>query len=130
VPISCTAVNGVVVGYGSLRFLNPSMSRGDYLVSGGGYAAAAVVLTCAAVGAAGLRGPVSVVYGSPLVAVVLAGLAARSFTIAADHPSSTYADSPWDGAGGVLCLPWTWPLLLGGIVGAYRLIAVRDSHGE
>jgi len=101
------------------------MSRGDYLVSGGGYAAAALVLACVAVGAVGLRGPVSVVYGSSLLATVSAALGVRSFMIGGGYPSSAFADSPWDGAGGVLCLPWTWPLLLCGIVGAYRLIGAR-----
>ncbi|MEV6599304.1 hypothetical protein AB0M36_20985 [Actinoplanes sp. NPDC051346] len=130
VLISCTAVNGVAVGYGSLWFLNLSLSRGDYLISGGGYAAAAVVLMFAAVGAAGLRGPLSVVYGSLLLAVVLVALAVRSFMIAADYSPGASWDSPWDGAGGVLCLPWTWPLLLCGIVGAYRLISERDRHTD
>jgi hypothetical protein len=126
--ISCTAVNGVVVGYGSLRFLQLSSSRGDYLVSGGGYAAASVVLTFAAVGAAGLRGPLSVILGSPLLAVVLAALAVRSFTIAAESSPSAGWDSPWDGAGGVLVAPWTWLLLSCGILGTYRLISGRGRH--
>ncbi len=128
VLISCTALNGVAVGYGSLSFLNFRTSRGDYLVSGGGYTAAAVVVTVAAVGAAGVRGPKSVVYGSPLLALVLVALGVWSFTIAAGRPPGPSWDSPWDGAGAVLCLPWAWLLLCCGTVGAYRLISGRAGR--
>lgn len=128
--IGCTAGNGVAVGYGSLSFLNIRTSRGDYLISGGAYTAAAVVVMVAAVGAAGLRGPRSVVYGSPLLALALTVPAVRSFRIAADHPAGPSWDSPWDGAGAVLCLPWTWPLLLCGVVGAHRLVRAPDRRGD
>ncbi len=49
------ALNGVVVGYGAIWFqlFGETPDRSDYLVSAGGYAAAAGVLVLAAVGLAG-----------------------------------------------------------------------------
>ncbi|MEV4277525.1 hypothetical protein [Actinoplanes xinjiangensis] len=125
VLISCTAVNGLVVGYGSLHFLQFSLNRGDHLVSGGGYAAAGAVLAVAAAGAAGWRAPVSVVLGSAVLAVGSAACAVWSFGVAARFPPDAGRDGPWDGVGGVLAGPWTWLLLLCGSLGVIRLIGRR-----
>jgi hypothetical protein len=127
VLISCTAVNGLVVGYGSLHFLQFGLSREDYLVSGGGYAAAGAVLMLAAVGAAGWRAPQSVVVGSAMLTVMSVAGAVWSFGIAATFAPHDGWDSPWDGVGGVLAGPWTWLLLLCGILGVSRLIRGRGG---
>jgi hypothetical protein len=122
-----TALNGLVVGYGAIWFqlFGERADRGDYLVSAGGYAAAAAVLVLAAVGVAGLRGPVWAGRASASLAVVLAVLAARSAGIAAGMPEDHGFNGPLDGAGGVLALPWTWPLLVAGVRGAHRLLHSR-----
>ena len=121
--ILSTAANGVVVGYGVLWFqlFGESADRSDYLVSAGGYGAAALVQLVAAVGVAGLRGPRSAGWTAVGLAVALLALAAGSASRAADLPAGRWDDSLLDGVGGVLCLPWAWVLVAAGIAGTMRL---------
>lgn len=126
-----TALNGLVVGYGAIWFqlFGERADRSDYLVSAGGYGAAAGVLVFAAVGVAGLGGPVWAGRVSASLAVALAVLAVRSAGIAAGLPDDHDSNGPLDGAGGVLALPWTWPLLVAGIRGGHRLLTSHPRPG-
>jgi hypothetical protein len=121
--ILATAANGAVVGYGVLWFqlFGESADRSDCLVSAGGYGTAALVLLVAAVGVAGLRGPRCAGWTAVALAVALLVLAAGSASRAADLPAGRWDDSPLDGVGGVLCLPWAWVLVAAGIAGTLRL---------
>ena len=57
--VTATALNGVVVGYGAVWFqlFGETADAEDYLVSAGGYGAAAVVLVLAVPGILTHRGP-------------------------------------------------------------------------
>ncbi len=123
VLILATAVNGVVVGYGAVWFqlFGDRPGRNDYLVSAGGYAAGSLVLASAIVGILGLDGPRRAAWLAGILAVVLALLATRSAVVAAGLPADAFPNGPLDGAGGVLLLPWTWPLLIAGVRGLSRL---------
>ena len=119
-----TFLNGLVVGYGVLWFqlFGDQPDREDYLVSFGGYAAAAVVL---------LVGLVSLVrLGTAGWAIVLVGILAGLLALLAVNSLATGLGMEdefgpyqhwWDGAGGVLFLPWTWvPLVLGALAAVGR----------
>ena len=123
VLVVCVTLNGVIVGVGAvtLVFLG-SAQRSDYLVSAGGYGAAAVVLVFAVVGAAGLNGPVWAGRTAALAALVLAALAARSAWTAATMADDGNWNGPLDGIGGVVLVPFAWPLLIAGLRGGYRLL--------
>lgn len=113
-----TFLNGIVVGYGVLWFqlFGEQPDREDYLVSFGGYAAAALVML---VGMAALRRLGAAEWVRALVvvlAVLLALLAVGSLTTGLSMEESSPMQHWWDGAGGVVLLPWAWlPLALGAL---------------
>jgi hypothetical protein len=120
-----TALNGLVVGYGSVWFqlFGDSADRSDYLVSAGGYLAASAVLAVGVCGASRLAvrrgGRVAVI----VVAMLLALGGLSSVQMAGSAERSSIEQSPLDGAGGVLMLPWAWVLLWSGgraLVGVAR----------
>ncbi len=138
VAVLLTIAGGFVVGYGavSLQFFGETADSEDYQVSAGGYAAAAVALglgVAAVLGYARVRWPALL---SAAAAAVYLLLAARSAWLAASSTDPGFGiNTAWDGVGGVLGMPWTWPLLLFGLTGAVRLVRhgpVRQpvAHGS
>lgn len=137
VGVWLTIATGFVVGYGAiwLQFFGDSPDREDYQVSSGGYAAAAVVLAFAVAALLGHRGPRWVTASALLFAALyalLAATSARDATRSAD-PGPGISNA-FDGVGGVLAMPWTWPLVVLGVTGAVRLGAGRlgraDEHAR
>lgn len=120
--IVCVSLNGVIVGLGAIMLgFSGSAQRSDHLVSAGGYGAAATVLVFAAIGVAGLRGPVWAGRAAAAAAVVLAALAGRSAMVASSLADDDNWNGPLDGIGGVVLVPFSWPLLIAGVRGGYRL---------
>jgi hypothetical protein len=123
VVLGCTLLSlltGLVVGWFSVWFqIGARADREDYLVAVGGYGAGALV---------GLVGLASLwrlaVRGWPFIfvaggVVLLALLALRSLGSAAAHEKvGIVVNNWWDGAGGVLACPWTWPPLVLGVLAA------------
>src|SRR3712207_1305710 len=73
-----------------------------------------LVQLVAAVGVAGLGGPRSAGWTAVALAVALLVPAAGSASRAAALPAGRWDNSPLDGVGGVLCLPWAWALVAAG----------------
>ncbi|MDQ3358081.1 MAG: hypothetical protein M3520_04325 [Actinomycetota bacterium] len=121
------ALNGVVVGYGAIWFqlFGEAADRSDYLVSAGGYAAAAGVLVFAAVGVAGLRGPKAAGWTALMLGVALALAALTSLSRATELPVERAHSGPLDGVGAVLLVPLACPMLVAGVRGGYRLVSSR-----
>jgi hypothetical protein len=114
-----TFLNGLVVGYGVLWFqlFGDRPDRDDYLMSFGGYAAATLVLVVGLASLVRLRTAGWAVGLVGVLAGVLALLALNSLAtgLGMTDDSGVYQHW-WDGAGGVLLLPWAWvPLVLGGL---------------
>lgn len=109
-----TALNGVVVGYGAvwLQFFGDRPSREDYLVSAGGYLAAAAVIAVALSAAPSLQvGRTSMVaVGVVAGLLLLAGMNSVSNAVSLPTESLTVS-GPLDGVGGVVLLPWSWVLI-------------------
>ncbi len=109
-----TAGNGVVVGAGSVWFqlFGETADRGDYLVSGGGYLTAAVLLgiglgAIPRLGVSRFAGGVVLVVA---ISLLLAGLG--SLQRAAELPPHNRPSAGvLDGVGGVALLPWAWVLV-------------------
>ena len=128
--VAATALNGVVVGYGTVWFqlFGETADAEDYQVSAGGYGAAAVVLALAVPGILTHRGPRWLAWAAGVAAAILGLLAAHSIaasTLAEQVSSRT--STAWDGVGGVVWAPWTWALVALGINGLYRLGQGRRS---
>lgn len=123
-----TIATGVVVGYGSvwLQFFGDTADRGDYLVSVGGYGAAAGVLLVAAGGIPrhGGRGAARVLL--VVTAVVFGALAARSAGLAGPAERAGVPNGPLDGIGGVLACPWVWVLVACSVRSMWSVV----SRGE
>lgn len=126
-----TIGTGFVVGYGSiwLQFFGDRPDAGDYRISAGGYASAAVVLALGAVGILSFRGPLVLVGLSAAFAAVYVLLALRSVQLAAMAEPDDY-DSGLDGVGGVIGMPWTWPLVVLGVLGPIRSVRCRTVSGQ
>lgn len=123
--VVATTINGVVVGYGVIWFqlFGHRANAEDYVVSAGGYAAAALVLIFATVAVRTHDGPRWLAGPAVGAAVVLALLAARSATLAAQlAPGHAPWGAAWDGVGGVLWAPWTWVLVFLGARGAVQWV--------
>lgn len=120
--ILSVGVNGVIVGLGAIMLgFSGSAQRSDYLVSAGGYGAAATVLVFGVVGVAGLNGPAWAGRTAAVAAVLLAALAVRSAIVASSMADDANWNGPLDGIGGVVLVPFAWPLLIAGVRGGYRL---------
>ena len=132
--ILLTFLTGIVVGYVSvwLQFFGASPDRQDYLMGAAGYGAAAVVLLLSLPALLRLRVRPWIwgLTGGLLVVLALAGLVAagEGWSMPADpNPYSHWSD----GAGGVIACPWTWPLVVLGLMallGRGPLSAVPDSR--
>ena len=128
--VLATALNGVVVGYGAVWFqlFGESADAEDYLVSAGGYGAAAVVLLLAVPAILTHRAPRWLVVPTGVAAGLLGLMAVGSVGYSVDAEAShIVSNNAWDGIGGVLWAPWTWALVVLGIRGLYLL--ARDRHG-
>lgn len=127
--VTATVLNGVVVGYGAiwLQFFGETADAGDYIVSAGGYGAAAVVLVMAVPAILAHRGPRWLLWPTGFSAVVLGLLAIRSAETSA-HAAEAASPIPtaWEGVGGVMWGPWTWALVALGMHGMCRLLARGD----
>ena len=126
-----TIGTGFVVGYGSIWFqlFGDRPDAGDYRISAGGYACAAVVLALGAAGILSFRGPPLLAGASVAFATVYVLLALRSVQLAAVAEPDDY-DSALDGAGGVIGMPWAWPLVVLGVLGPIRSVRRRTSSGQ
>jgi hypothetical protein len=126
-----TIGTGFVVGYGSiwLQLFGDRPDSGDYRISAGGYACAAVVLALGAVGILSYRGPLVLAGVSAAFAAVYVLLALRSVQLAAAAEPDGY-DSALDGVGGVIATPWTWPLVVLGVLGPIRSVRRRTISGR
>lgn len=113
-----TIVTGFVVGYGSIWFqlFGDQADAGDYRMSAGGYACAAVVLALGAAGILSYRGPPVLAGVAAAFAATYLLLALRSAQLAAVAEPDDFS-GPLDGIGGVIATPWTWPLVVLGVLG-------------
>lgn len=133
-----TIGTGFVVGYGSiwLQLFGDRPDAGDYRISAGGYACAAVVLALGAVGILSFRGPLVLVGVSAAFAAVYVLLALRSVQLAAMAEPDDYDSAldgiggALDGVGGVIGMPWTWPLVVLGVLGPIRSVRCRTLPGQ
>jgi hypothetical protein len=66
---------------------------------------------------------------SAAFAAVYALLALRSVQLAAVAEPDDYG-STLDGVGGVIGMPWTWPLVVLGVLGPIRSVRRRTSSGQ
>jgi hypothetical protein len=124
VGIVLTALTGVVVGYGPVWFQigGSGPDAEDYRVSAGGYAAAAVVLLVSLLAVVAFRGARVLLAGTSVAAALLAVLAVRSLRLAAGaYDPGPGMNTALDGIGGVVAMPWTWVLVVLGLLGAARL---------
>lgn len=128
--VVATILNGLVVGYGAIWFqlFGDTADSEDYLVSAGGYGAAAVVLALAVPAVLTHEAPRWLLWLSGFSAAALGLFAANSVMASA---SAQQAPAPintaWDGIGGVLWAPWTWVLVVLGVRGLARLARDRAS---
>ena len=123
--VIATGLNGVVVGYGAIWFqlFGDTADAEDYLVSAGGYGAAALVLVLAVPAILHHRAPAWLLWPTVASAVVLGMLAVGSAAASARaEPASLPLNTAWDGIGGVLWAPWTWALIGLGLHGLVRMV--------
>ena len=124
-----TALTGLVVGYGALWFqLGSGPVVEDYQVSAGGYGAAAALLLVSVPALVAARRRI-LATGTTLVAALDVGLSWNSWQAQFDAVHHGLANNDaWDGIGGVLLSPTTWPLLVLALRAPYRLL--RRRHRE
>ncbi len=115
IAAALTTLNGIVVGYGALWFqlFGESPDRDDYLVSMGGYAAAAVLVAMATMSNFLRRWPVWFTYsgGIASTALGLGALVSWSNLRIVKDPGLGIS-GVWDGVGGVIALPWSWAIVV------------------
>ena len=129
--IVLTAVTGVVVGWFAvhLQLFGEVADADDYAVASGAYGAGAAVLLFGGVAAWSRRSPPSMVAFAVVAAGALTVLAVSAAASGASaEPGSGY-NHWWDGAGGVVACPWTWPLVVLGAFGVFRGRGRDDVSG-
>jgi purine-cytosine permease-like protein len=121
--VALTLPTGLVVGWFAteLMLFGAHPTAEDHQVAAGAYGAAAAALL---LGAVALRVHGTTRWQVP-VALASAGLlAALALSSAMDAATSSEPGSGinhwWDGAGGVLACPWTWPLVVMGVLAPFR----------
>lgn len=127
IALLSTMATGLVVGYGVLWFqLGSGPVVEDYQISAGGYgAAAALLLVSVPALLAARRRMLAAAAG--LVAVLYAGLSWQSWLAQFDAVHHGLdSNDVWDGIGGVLLSPTTWPLVFLGLRAPYR--GLRQGH--
>ncbi len=111
-------LTGLAVGWFSVWFqIGGRADREDYLVAASGYGAGAVVvlLGLPALARLGVRGWTFAV--GAVGGVLCALLALRSAVTGLGMEQVGLTISPWyDGAGAVLACPWTWPVVVLGLL--------------
>lgn len=121
--VALTLPTGLVVGWFAteLQFFGAQPSAEDHAMAAGAYGAGAAALL---LGALALRAHGTTRWQVP-VALAAAGLltylavsSAVDATTSSDPGPGT--DHWWDGAGAVLVCPWTWPLVLLGLLAPLR----------
>ena len=126
VCVVMTALTGFVVGYGVVWFqIGGAPDAEDYLISAGGYAAAAALLAVALPALVAFRGPRWLVFGSSWISAMYVVLAVRSALLAAGaEDPGPGINTALDGIGGVGLMPWAWAwaLLALGTAGTWRLV--------
>lgn len=107
-----TAGTGLVVGYGSIWFqlFGDTASAGDYRISAGGYATAAVLLLLAVAALMASSRPTLATF--TLGVAGLYALQATSSATTAGRAADDGQGTTLEGIGGVLLSPTTWPLLV------------------
>ncbi|WP_093248455.1 hypothetical protein [Tessaracoccus oleiagri] len=108
-------MNGIVVGYGAVWFqlFGDSPDRDDYLVSTGGYAAAAVLIVFATLSNFLRGGAAWFGYAGSAAAVALGLAALTSWSSGRSvEDLGPGISGPWDGVGGVIALPWSWAIVV------------------
>lgn len=123
-----TALSGFAWAWFAVSFqlFGDTSDREDYLVAAGSHAATAGVLLLGAVALVAYHGPRWLVAAASTVGAldVMLALGARADAAAAGDPGPGL-NTAWDGVGGILAAPWTWPLVVLGLTGAVRL--ARDA---
>lgn len=121
--VALTLPTGLVVGWlaTELMFFGARPTAEDHQVAAGAYGAAAVAL---ALGAVALRVHGTTRWQVPVSLASAAVLAWLAMSSAMDAAASSEPGSGinhwWDGAGGVLACPWTWPLVVMGVLAPFR----------
>jgi hypothetical protein len=114
-----TLLTGLVVGWlaTELMFFGAQPTAEDHQVAAGAYGAAAVALL---LGAVALRVHGTTRWQVP-IALASAGLLtwlalSSAWDAATNSDPGSGTNHWWDGAGGVLACPWTWPLVVMGLL--------------
>jgi hypothetical protein len=114
-----TILNALVVGWVSVWFqlFGETADREDYLVSAGGYAAGAVAGALGLLALRRLQVTSWVFWLSAAGVTCLLPLALSSYSSARSTDDRGPGINGWvDGAGGVLALPWTWVVVVLGLL--------------
>lgn len=127
VCVVMTVLTGFVVGYGAIWFQVGGVADAeDYQVSAGGYATAAVLLAISLPALVAFRGPRWLLLGASWFSALYVVLGARSALLASDTDDpGPGINTALDGVGGVIGMPWAWPLLLLGVAGTFSLVRRR-----
>jgi hypothetical protein len=118
-----TAVTGLVVGWFAthLFFFGAQPTAEDHRVAAGAYGAAAGSLL---LGAVALRVHGTTRWQLPMTLAAAALLTLLTLSSVLDAATGSDPGSAvnhwWDGAGGVLACPWTWPLVVMGLLAPFR----------
>ena len=114
-----TIGTGLVVGYVSvwLQFFGETADREDYLVSAGGYGAGAAAALVGLLSLRRLRVATWILWICAAGAALLGLLALSSLSSARTAERDSLVVSSWtDGAGGVAACPWTWVVVVLGLL--------------
>jgi hypothetical protein len=128
--VALTLATGLVVGWFAteLMLFGARPTAEDHQVAAGAYGAAAAALL---LGAVALRVHGTTRWQVPVSLASAALLALLTVSSAMDAATSSEPGSGinhwWDGAGGVLACPWTWPLVVTGVVVAATRGATRTT---
>ncbi len=121
--VALTLPTGLVVGWFAteLMLFGARPTAEDHQVAAGAYGAAAAALL---LGAVALRVHGTTRWQVPVSLASAALLALLTLSSAMDAATSSETGSGinhwWDGAGGVLACPWTWPLVVMGVLALFR----------
>lgn len=104
--------------------------RDDHLYAAVTYGGGVLLMALALVGLFAFKGPKAARYIAGLLAVVLAIFATRAVLTAVNLPAEVDLRGPWYGLLDLVVVPWTWPLILLGIAGLYRMAFPRRTPDQ